>query len=313
MSTDPTNQDQHARILIVEDDDSQAKILESTLTAAGFVVDTIDSGLAAVWKVREGDYDAVLVDYRLPDIDGLATARLLGDLMGQAARPVLIALTAAPDDVNDRERGAQSAFDVVLGKSADVAPLLAAIAHRLEAAPHKAARQAARSSLLLQDWTEYEMAPSRPGANGDDPGPVRMLIVEDDEDQLVLLRALFEAQGYVVETTGDGLEAVRRIRRGGYDVALVDYNLPELDGLAAGRLVRNLLRNAVRPVMIALTATPDRLRDTENATLSVFDEIIAKSSDLADLVASVDRNLKSAPNAAARHAAGSTRPVVEAA
>jgi CheY-like chemotaxis protein len=160
---------------------------------------------------------------------------------------------------------------------------------------------------------DYEMAPSRPGAKGDDPGPVRMLIVEDEDDQRNLLTALFEAQGYVVEATGDGLEAVRRIRQDCYDVAIVDYNLPGLDGLAAGNLVRNLIRNAVRPVMIALTATPDLLRDKENAALSVFDEIIAKSSNLAALVATVDRHLKSAPNAATRQAAVCTLPIVKAA
>jgi CheY-like chemotaxis protein len=292
------------RILIVEDDALQAQVLDYTLTVAGFEVDIVDSGLDAVWKVREGDYDAVLVDYRLPEIDGLATAKLVVDLMGQAARPVLIALTATPEQLNERESGTQSAFDVVLNKSCDVRPLLAAI-RRLASAPDRAAKQAARSALLLQAWMDYEVAPPRPGAQGDDPGPVRILIVDDDVLQQQLLTTLLEARGYRIDATADGLEAVRRLREGCYDLALIDYNMPEIDGLAAGKLVRDLLREAVRPRMIALTATPARLRDKEMATLSVFDEIIEKSSDFNALLTSVDRHLKSAPNPATRRAAAS--------
>jgi len=301
-------QNEPMRILIVEDDDLQAQILDAILTAAGFAVDVIAGGLDAVWRVREGDYDAVIVDYRLPEIDGLATAKLLGDLMGQTGRPVLIALTATPEYVNALEAGTKSAFDVVLGKSSDVAPLLAAIRQRLAAAPDRAARRAARSSLLLDAWMDYEVERPRPGAMGDDPGPARILIVEDEPSQRRLLTALFEARGYRVDANDDGLAAVRRIREGCYDLALVDYQIPGLDGLAAGRLVRDLIRESVRPRMIALTATPARLRDQEMATLSVFDEIIEKSSDFDGLLAAVARHLKASPNPTTRRAAARTLP-----
>ena len=83
--------------------------------------------------------------------------------------------------------------------------------------------------------------------------------------------------------------------------------MPEIDGLAAGKLVRDLMRESVRPRLIAFTATPDRLRDMEKGTLSVFDEIIGKSSDFSGLLSAVDRHLKSAPNPATRHAAACRR------
>jgi CheY-like chemotaxis protein len=284
----------HPRILVVEDDDIQAQVLDSVLSEAGFEVETVSNGLDAVWKAREGRHDAIVVDYQLPEIDGLAAAKLVGDLMGPAARPVLIALTATPEDLKERENGAQSAFDAVLGKSNDLSALVAVITARLASAPGKPARQDAEAMVLRQAWLDYETP--RAGANGDDSAPARILVVEDDEAQRTMLTGLFEAQGYVVAAASDGLEAVRKIRVDGYDLALVDYNMPEIDGLAAGKLIRNLMRESVRPRLIAFTATPDRLRDTESGTLSVFDEIIGKSPDFSGLLAAVDRHLKCAPN-----------------
>lgn len=297
------------RVLIVEDDDLQAQIVASSLTEAGFEVETVSRGLDAVWKVREGRYDAVIVDYRLPEIDGLAAAKLVGDLMGQTARPVLIALTATPEDLNKRETGTKSAFDAVLSKSNDLSALPGVIRAHLGSSADKPARQAAEAVALNQAWQDYETEPVRPEAEGDDPAPAQILVVEDDEAQRLILTGLFEAQGYVVTAISDGLEAVRRLRAGGFDLALVDYNLPEIDGLAAGKLIRDLMRESVRPRLIAFTVTPDRLRDMEKGTLSVFDEIIGKSSDFSGLLSAVDRHLRSAPNPATRHAAASRQTV----
>jgi DNA-binding response OmpR family regulator len=226
--------------------------------------------------------------------------------MGPTARPVLIALTATPEHLNERETGTKSAFDAVLGKSHDLSALPAVIRAHLGLAADKHARQAAESAALREAWKDYELERPRPESKGD---AARILVVEDDEAQRLILMGLFEAQGYLVGSTADGLEAVRRLRAGGYDLALVDYNVPEIDGLAAGRLVRDLLRESVRPRLIAFTATPDRLREMEKGTLSVFDEIIEKSSDFNGLLSAVDRHLKSAANPATRHAAASRRPV----
>jgi CheY-like chemotaxis protein len=153
------------------------------------------------------------------------------------------------------------------------------------------------------------MESKRPGAIGDDPGPARILIIEDDQCQQTLLASVLQRQGYVVETASDGLEGVRRIRDGCYDLALIDYNLPEIDGLAVARMVHDLMADAVRPRLIALTATPARLREKEKQADIIFDDIAEKSSDLQGLIRSVDRLLKASPNPVARRAAASVHPM----
>ena len=181
MSDTTAGKNEHVRVLIVEDDNLQAQILASVLTKAGFDVDTVTDGLTAVWKVREGCYDVVLIDYQLPEIDGFATARLVGDFMQGSARPVLIALTATPEQLNARESGAESAFDAVLAKSSDLSGLFSTMARCLASAPQRTTRQEAVFSLLLRNWVDYDTVPHRPGEEGNDPGPARILVIDDDE------------------------------------------------------------------------------------------------------------------------------------
>jgi two-component system, sensor histidine kinase and response regulator len=299
----PPYQNGKVRLLIVEDDDLQAQLLASALKAAGFEVDTVSGGLVTVWTVREGRYDVVLVDYRLPEIDGRAIANLVVDFMGDAARPILIALTATPENLNARESGVDRAFDVVLGKPADFSSLVAIINSRLASAPDRAKRQQDESLLLLKDWSDYDAKPLRPEGQHDDSGPARILVVEDDEFQQHFLLSLLERRGYIVEASFNGLDAVRKIRQRGYDLVLVDYSLPEMNGLTAARLIRDLMQEAIRPRLIALTASSGPLKDMEGVVLSAFDEIVQKSGDWQGLLSAVDFHLRASPNPDTRRAA----------
>lgn len=303
MNSGKSNPHEFARILIVEDDEMQAQILQYGLTAAGFRVDSVAGGLEAVRMVEDGQYAAVLIDYNIPEIDGLATARLLGDILGPVARPVLIALTATPERVVARENGERSAFDLVLDKSCDVLSIISAITRCLDAAPAGAIKQAARDLLYDQAEEDYVMGPARTGAPGDAPGPIRILVVEDDVSQRRLLSKLLEKRGYIVETTSDGLEAIRRIRQNACDLAIVDYGLPEIDGLAVGALVHDQMAQACRPRLIALTVTPELLHGRAEANGPIFDQIVDKSSGFDELIASVDQVLRCSPNPDTRRAA----------
>ena len=299
-----------ALILIVEDDDIQAGILTAVLERAGFGVDATASGLNALPKMRKTIYDVVLIDYQLADIDGIATVRLIRDFMGPAARPVLIAVTVTPEVLNARTNDNESLFDLVAGKSGGLSPVLAFIRHRLSLAADVAARREAASALLEQARLEYFSGPRRPEAAGDNPVPARILIVEDDESQRLLLESVVRARGYSVETASNGLEAVHKIRNERFDLALVDYIIPEIDGLAVAKLTHHLMADTIRPRLIALTMRPEALHDAEGYADIMFDKIIEKSSGFDELMRIVDSLMKLSPNLATRRAAEfSTRTV----
>lgn len=114
------------RILLVEDDGLTADIVAGLLKARGYRVDVAPDGVAAVGSLCKGGYDLALIDYHLPDVDGYASARMMGQMAPVVARPKLVALTADPESLMARD-GATSVFDAVMAKPFEPAELFARI------------------------------------------------------------------------------------------------------------------------------------------------------------------------------------------
>ena len=98
----------------------------------------------------------------------------------------------------------------------------------------------------------------------------RILVVEDDAMQRDVLAHFLNDQRFYVETAVDGLDAVQRARLGWFDVILMDCRLPEIDGIAASRLITDLTRDHGSPKIIALTAWPEMARPPADSGGSVF-------------------------------------------
>jgi CheY-like chemotaxis protein len=281
----------HARILVVEDNPLQQSITRATLEAEGFEVETAPDGLSAVWKIREGHYDLVILGYKLPEIDGLAVARVIVDIMGDEARPRLVGLTAFPDGVLARELLGGKAFDKVIARWADLPEQLAPLLSSLRFERDSASKEATKVDLFLTAWGDYETAPDRLETTGNDGQSARILVVEDDETQRTVLSAALASENYAIDTAADGLIAVRKMRKAGYDLALIDYELPEIDGLATANLINNLMGEGVRPRLVALTAWPDVLKSRIGQSDRVFDEVVGKQVALPTLLEIVKKHL----------------------
>ncbi|AWB22292.1 PAS domain-containing protein [Methylobacterium currus] len=84
--------------------------------------------------------------------------------------------------------------------------------------------------------------------------PARILLVEDSPVNQDIARAILERRGHQVTVAGDGAEAILAVQAGGYDVVLMDVQMPGMDGLTATRHIRALDRPASRLPIVALTA-----------------------------------------------------------
>jgi len=143
----------------------------------------------------------------------------------------------------------------------------------------------------------------------------RVLIADDDELQGEVLRATIESRGHRVELVNDGLEAVRRLRTGHYDLGLLDYRMPQLSGLAAARLLHDFFSDEECPRLIAFTAAADELQSkNQPSEEKSFDAVVSKHLGLSALISVIDANLavvaeaKAATlDARARRAAVATR------
>ena len=308
MCKEPQRQPRPTRILVVGDDPLQQDLLKSALASQGYDVEVASDGISAFWKVREHKYDLVLVDYQLPEIDGLAMARLIHDLMGDVARPALIALTGSPGCLADKEVMPGVTFDHIVSKSAGLAELVSAIRRHLDARPDAAARGEAGSALFLDDWTNYDTDPGSDNGQGGQAAPPCVLVVEDDELQQSVLKSAFEGRGFAVEVASNGLQAVRMIREGAFDLVVVDYQLPEMDGLATGRLIVDLMSEDTRPRMIGFTSAPSHLVGRLTSTGGEFDELVPKAAGMHTLFPAVERHLRLSPRSSTRRAAANVFP-----
>ena len=308
MRGEHQRQPRPVHILIVEDDLLQQSVLSSALTYQGYKVEVASDGMDALWKIRENKYDLVLVDYQLPEINGLAMARLIHDLMGEVARPALIALTGSPEHLAAKDVLPGMAFDKIMSKSDGLDELVSTIRRYLDARPDAAARREVESALFLNDWIGFDTDRGSDDNQGGQPVPPCILVVEDDELQQSVLKSAFESRGFTVEVAFDGLQAVRMIRDGAFDLAVVDYQLPEMDGLATGRLILELLNEDTRPRMIGFTSASSHLASRLAGTGGVFDEIVLKSAGWPTLFATVERHLRSSPRRSTRRAAATLFP-----
>jgi len=281
------------RILVAEDDSLQRYLMSMFLSWHDYDVQTASNGADAIRKCLGGCFNVVLMDYKLPLVDGHSAAKLILDFTRGKGCPHIIALTSSPERLREEETDVDRLFAAVEGKPWDPQSLLDTINQLEKAAPRRGAADAAVSGAInvlpqLVPDLRREIAL----LDGDrPPGPVRVLVVEDDELVRSLLSAALDARHYEVDTAGNGLDAIGMLEHGHYDVALMDYRLPKIDGLVTAQLVQDLLPRLHRPRFIALTSAPDLLRERDAGTASAFDAIVPKSTDMQYVVAAIERSV----------------------
>jgi two-component system OmpR family response regulator len=164
-------------VLLVEDDVRMAAALRRGLRAEGLVADIIPTGSEAIGAVRAGEFDAVVLDVMLPDIDGFETCRRLR----REGLWVPVIMLTARDAVEDRVRGLDGGADDYLTKPFSLAELLARLralvrrgpverpaeirvgSLRLDPATHQVWRGGAEVALTTREFAVLETFMRRPG------------------------------------------------------------------------------------------------------------------------------------------------------
>lgn len=119
-----------SRILVVDDELQLRRVLMSTLSALGFIVAGVESGEAALEKVREQKFDLILLDINMPGLNGLETCRAM-----RARSSVSILMLTVRNRAEDKILALDSGADGYVAKPFDVNELLARIRAALRRAP----------------------------------------------------------------------------------------------------------------------------------------------------------------------------------
>ncbi|NMG43515.1 response regulator [Aromatoleum toluvorans] len=253
------------RALVADDNRSSREVLAEMMRGMTFHVHAVDCGQTAVAAVeraaRGGEpYDIVLLDWQMPGLDGVAAARAIGEL-GLSRLPVRIVVTAyGREDVARTAVG--GCVDDVLLKPVTASALFDTAIRLLDGARRPARPPAAAGE------TPADLAAIR-GA--------RLLLVEDNDLNQEVASELLRAAGFRVDIASNGAEAVRCVQQGGYDLVLMDMQMPVMDGVAATREIRRMPAGAALPI-VAMTANA-MAGDRDRCIAAGMNDHIAKPID----------------------------------
>jgi len=258
------------RVLIVDDNRTNRRILKLQTERWGMFARETGSPREALEWVRSGDpYDVVLLDYQMPDMDGITLAGEIRALGGSKS-PTLVLLSSVGQSLPAAHQKAGLA--AVLSKPLKLSLLYDRLLETVGPA-------GVMSRAAVCEPLEKAVAPT---------APLRLLLAEDNAiNQTVALR-LLERLGYAADTAANGREVLDRLGRRPYDVVLMDVQMPGMDGLEASRAICARWPPGGRPRIIAMTAEAME-GDRERCLAAGMDDYVVKPIRLDELKRALQR------------------------
>lgn len=257
------------RTLVVDDEKDVCKNVSELLKLAKMDADYCTDGKSAFEAVKKSvkagvPYDVVLIDLKMPGLDGVETARLLRSVLGDKAS--LFILTAYDWEYVEEE-ASKAGVDCFMPKPFFVSAFKQAI------------------SKIRNRVGEDKRAEAENPLKG-----MNFLVAEDNEINSEIISELLELSGAKCDIAVNGKEAVAMFTsspEGKYDMILMDVQMPELDGYGATRAIRASGHPSAKTVPIAAMTANAFADDVKKARESGMNAHIAKPVSLEVLKATV--------------------------
>ncbi|MDR2797482.1 MAG: response regulator, partial [Treponema sp.] len=270
----PKSLRRNLHILVVDDDTDTLDYFERMLTGFSLSCDKASCGEKAVKMaerhVRDGSpYDLVFLDWKMPGMDGVETAREITRIIGGKSIIVMIS-AASQSEVSP----ALSLIGVTNFLPKPVLPstlyniLISLMGYQSETA-------AAEGKIPSYNWRGK-----------------RLLLVEDIEVNREIVIGILEDTGITIDSAENGIRAVEMFNQNNYDMVLMDIQMPVMDGFDATRAIRKLEKsNAVVCPIIAMTANAFK-EDVRECLAAGMNSHISKPIDVKHLFDSVSAYLE---------------------
>jgi CheY-like chemotaxis protein len=272
------------RVLVVDDNASAREILSSMARQFGLEVDTAQDGRQALTMIVESEqkelpYDLVLMDWKMPVMDGVETVqRLLEEHLTKIPSVIMVTAYGREEALGSAEqRGVQ--LGTVLTKPVNPSTLLEAIGEVLG------------RGIVIE---------TRASERADDHGDVmaqlngaRLLLVEDNDMNQELATELLQQAGMMVVIANNGQECLDILAKdAAFDGVLMDCQMPVMDGYTATREIRKNPSFKDLPI-IAMTANA-MSGDREKVIEAGMSDHIAKPLNVAEMYATIAKWVKPA-------------------
>ncbi|WP_432710741.1 two-component regulator propeller domain-containing protein [Pedobacter sp.] len=243
------------RILIVDDNETNLKVLDAQLAYWGLEAILARSGAAALSMLKQGlQVDLVITDMQMPDMDGIEFSRQLKTAYPQLA----IVLLSSVDDTT--RNSYPHLFNATLTKPVKRHYLHQAIQTELKHQAHPTVYAEKPAATISEDFAKQH--------------PLKILVAEDNLINQKLIHKILTKLGYDPALVENGEEVLTYLAVNTCDVILMDIQMPKLDGLETTRRIRADLRME-QPFIIAMTANA-MIEDQENCQRAGMNQYISK-------------------------------------
>jgi len=286
------------RVLVVDDNDTNRRVIGELLEAADYEVETASSGSEALSVLRRSvnggkPFQAVLTDHRMPGMDGLELARRIREI--PAVAELRLVLYSSIDDRSSRQELRELGFAGHLTKPMRRKEILATMERVLSHAGlefTQRVRAIVTRDVIVEDH-------QRRGRT--------VLLVEDNATNRRVAELFLERAGCEVVLAADGSEALGVLRERRVDLVLMDVQMPVMDGLEATKRIRLEITGGARLPIVGLTANALR-EQVEVCRMAGMDDVIAKPLERERLEAVLERYAPAIGTRTGRHV---IRPPVE--
>lgn len=253
----------HLKTLVVDDDVVVCESAVAMLKEMGITAEWVDSGRKAVERVRmlwdmQKYYDMILIDWKMPEMDGIETARQIRAIVGPE---VTIIIMTAYDWVSIEHEAKLAGVNLLMSKPMFKSSIVSAFSKALG----EKEEQLEKAKTVEYDFTGK-----------------RILLAEDNFINTEVAVALLKNKGFEVDTAENGLRALElfsKSEQGYYDAVLMDIRMPIMDGLTAASSIRHLSNaDAATVPIIAMTANAFD-DDVEKSKAAGMDAHMAKPID----------------------------------
>jgi len=248
------------KVLVVDDNDTNLRIIKTQLKKWKIIVTAVSSGKEALKILSaQKDFDLVITDMQMPDLDGVALAEQIK--MIQPDMPVVLLSSIG----NETRKTHGHLFTSVLTKPVKHRQLFDVIAMDVKKqAPEKT--DIKKTLLSVNFALQY---------------PFNILIAEDNLMNQKLITRILNKLGYEPDLANDGQEVLDLMEQKNYDLILMDMQMPNIDGLEATRIIRE--KYGSRPLIAAMTANA-MSEDREECIKAGMDEYLSKPIDIETLM-----------------------------
>ncbi|MDM8548824.1 response regulator [Desulfobacterales bacterium HSG2] len=290
--TEKTDKLKGIRVLLVEDNASAQLVIGRLLESFGCQPVTAESGEEALAMYENGEehFDLILIDFKLPGIDGITASERIKSNMQTKAPPIIIISGFIREQ--DIRRAKEAGVDSYLVKPVKQSVLFDTL---MEIFGYKTAVRRDQDTLFSDKING--------GILSEEFSGIHVLLVEDHPINRRVATEILEMTGISVDTAENGHEAVAAVKKEEYDVVFMDVQMPKMDGFDATKAIRKWekrqkarspkpqLPSDSRLPIIAMTAHA-MAGDREKCLGAGMDDYVSKPIDRRKLFASLSKNLR---------------------